>query len=92
MAHTVRDKTKLLNRIKRILGQAQAVQHALEGERDCTEIMQLVAACRGALSALLAELVEGHVRYHMVDPDRRPTTAEARAAQELIDVVRSYVR
>ena len=92
MAHTVRDKTKLLNRIKRILGQAQAVQQALEEERDCTEIMQLVAACRGALNSLLAELVEGHVRYHMVDPDRRPTTAEARAAQELIDVVRSYVK
>ena len=92
MAHTVRDKTKLLNRIKRILGQAQAVEQALEDERDCTEIMQLVAACRGALNSLLAELVEGHVRYHMVDPDRRPTTAEARAAQELIDVVRSYVK
>lgn len=92
MAHTVRDKTKLLNRIKRILGQAHAVEQALEDERDCTEIMQLVAACRGALNSLLAELVEGHVRYHMVDPDRRPTTAEARAAQELIDVVRSYVK
>jgi FrmR/RcnR family transcriptional regulator, repressor of frmRAB operon len=92
MAHTVRDKTKLLNRIKRILGQAQAVRQALEDERDCTEVMQLVAACHGALNALMAELVEGHVRYHMVDPDRRPTTAEARAAQELIDVVRSYVR
>jgi DNA-binding FrmR family transcriptional regulator len=92
MAHTVRDKTKLLNRIKRILGQAQAVKQALEDERDCTEVMQLVAACHGALNSLMAELVEGHVRYHMVDPDRRPTTAEARAAQELIDVVRSYVR
>jgi len=92
MAHTVRDKTRLVNRMKRILGQAEAVRTALDEERDCTAIMQLVAACRGAMSSLLAELVEEHIRYHMVNADRRPKSAETRATQELIDVVRSYVK
>lgn len=92
MAHTVRDKKKLLNRVMRIRGQVEAVRRAIQDEADCTDIMQLVAATRGAMNSLLAELVEGHVRHHMVDPERRPSSSEARAAQELIDVVRSYVR
>ncbi|MGH7593885.1 MAG: metal/formaldehyde-sensitive transcriptional repressor [Gemmatimonadales bacterium] len=92
MAHTVRDKQKLLRRVQRIIGQVEAVKRALESEEDCADIMQLIAAARGAMNSLMAEVVEGHVRYHMVDPDRRPTSAEARAAQELIDVVRSYVK
>ena len=92
MAHTVRDKKKLLDRTTRIIGQVQAIRRALEDGDDCTSIMQLVAAARGALNSLLAELVEGHIRFHMVDPDRRPTSAEAQAAQELIDVVKGYVR
>jgi DNA-binding FrmR family transcriptional regulator len=92
MAHTVRDKTKLLRRVNRIIGQVEAVKRSLENEDDCSDIMLLISASRGAMNSLMAEVVEGHVRHHMVDPDRRPTSAESRAAQELIDVVKSYVR
>ncbi len=92
MAHTVRDKDKLIKRVKRVVGQVEAVQRALENEDDCTDIMVQISAARGAMNSLMAEVVEGHIRHHMVDPDRRPTSAEARAAQELIDVVRAYVR
>ena len=92
MAHTVRDKGKLVRRTQRIVGQVQAVQRALEDEKDCSDIMRLISAARGAMDSLMAEVVEGHIRYHMVDPDRRPTSAEARAAQELMDVVKAYIR
>jgi DNA-binding FrmR family transcriptional regulator len=92
MAHTVCDKTKLLNRVSRIIGQLKAVQRGIEAEEDCTAIMQMTASSRGALNSFLAELVEGHIRYHMSDPDRRPASKKARAAQELIDVVKSYVK
>ena len=92
MAHTVRDKEKLLRRTQRIIGQVEAVRRALESEEDCADIMRIISAARGALNSLMAEVVEGHIRYHMVDPDRRPTSAEARAAQELMDVVQAYVK
>lgn len=92
MAHTVRDKTKLLRRVQRIIGQLEAVRRGLENEDDCSDIMHLISAPRGAINSLMAEVVEGHIRHHMVDPERRPTSAEARAAQELIDVVKSHVR
>jgi FrmR/RcnR family transcriptional regulator, repressor of frmRAB operon len=92
MAHTVRDKEKLLKRVKRVVGQVEAVRRGLENEEDCADIMMLIAAARGAMNSLMAEVVEGHIRDHMVDPDRRPTSSEGRAAQQLIDVVRAYVR
>jgi FrmR/RcnR family transcriptional regulator, repressor of frmRAB operon len=92
MAHTVRDKEKLLRRVQRIIGQLEAVRRGLEDEDDCSDIMLVISAAHGAINSLMAEVVEGHIRHHMVDPDRRPTSAEARAAQELLDVVKAYVR
>jgi FrmR/RcnR family transcriptional regulator, repressor of frmRAB operon len=92
MAHIVRDKKKLLNRVRRIRGQVEAVERALESEADCTEILHTIAACRGAINGLMTEVIEGHIRFHLVDPDKRPTSGQAVAAQELIDVIKQYVR
>ena len=91
-AHTIRDKQKLLNRVRRIQGQIAAVEKALEEEQDCSAILLTIAACRGAINGLMAEVIEGHIRFHVVDPDRQPTTEKARAAQELIDVVKAYLK
>ncbi len=92
MAHTIRDKKKLLNRVRRIRGQIDAVEKGLDQEHDCSTILLTVAACRGAINALMAEIIEGHIRYHVVDPDRRPNTEKAKAAKELIDVVKAYLK
>ena len=90
MAHTTRDKDKLLNRIRRIRGQVEAIERALMEERDCGEIMHLLSACRGAVSSLTAQVLEGHVRDHIVDP--AGDSKRARAAQELIEVLKTYVK
>ena len=90
MAHTTRDKEKLLNRVRRLRGQVEAIERALTEERDCGEVMHLLAACRGAVGSLTAEVLEGHVRAHIVDPDG--DTKRARAARELIDVLKTYIR
>ncbi len=92
MAHTIRDKKKLLNRVRRIRGQLDALAKALEEERDCSGILQLIAASRGAMNGLMAEVLEGHVRMHVLDPDRNPTSNQAKAAQDLLDVVRTYLK
>ena len=92
MAHTTRDKKKLLNRVRRIRGQIDAVAKALEEEHDCSAILLNIAACRGAINSLMAEVIEGHIRYHVVDPDQQPSSEKAKAAQELIDVVKTYLK
>ena len=92
MAHTKRAKKKLLQRVRRIRGQAEAIERALSEEHECSDVLQLVAACRGALNGLMAELIEGHVRYHVLDTERGANTPQAEAAEELIAVVRTYLK
>jgi DNA-binding FrmR family transcriptional regulator len=92
MAHTIRDKTKLLHRVHRIRGQLDAVEHALDQEEDCAAILMTIAACRGALNSLMAELLEGHIRFHLANPDHDPTSEKAKATQQLIDIVKTYLK
>jgi DNA-binding FrmR family transcriptional regulator len=92
MSHTVREKTKLLKRVRRIRGQVEAVERALEEEIGCGDVLHLVAAVRGAINGLMAEVVEDHIRFHVVDPARETDHERAEGAQELIDVVHSYLK
>ena len=92
MAHTVRDKQKLLQRVRRIRGQIGALEKFLDQEADCSKTLHVMAACRGALNSLIAEVLEGHIRFHVVNPDHKPTAPQAKAAQEVIDVLNTYLK
>lgn len=92
MAHTVREKQKLLARVRRIRGQVEAVERALEGEKGCEQVMHLLASTRAAMAGLMAEVVEDHVRTHLVDAERHPSALNAEAAEELLAVVRTYLK
>ena len=92
MSHTLRDKEKLLQRVRRIRGQLAAVERALEQEeKDCFKILQTVAASRGALNGLMAAIIEGHIELHVINPKQKPTQEQERAAHELIEVVRAFL-
>jgi DNA-binding FrmR family transcriptional regulator len=92
MAHTVKDKAKLLARVRRIKGQAEAVERALEQEIGCADVLMLVASMRGAINGLTAELMEDHIRHHVVNPATEPDADRARSAAELIEVIRTYLK
>ncbi|MCC7145564.1 MAG: metal/formaldehyde-sensitive transcriptional repressor [Phycisphaeraceae bacterium] len=92
MAHTIHEKKKMLHRIRRIRGQVEAVEKALVQERDCTFILQTVAACRGAINGLMAQIIEGHIREHVLDPHASNPPERVQAAQELVDVVKAYLK
>jgi len=92
VSHTIREKSKLLNRVSRLRGQIEAIERALEREVDCAEVLQLIASARGAMNGLMAEVMEDHIRQHVVNPEREPDAERARGAEELIDVVRSYLK
>ena len=92
MSHTVADKQKLLNRVRRLMGQVDAIERALDSDTGCNEVMRLLTSARGAINGIMAEVVEDHIEMHMVDPGRKPSKSEADAADELIDVLRSYIR
>jgi DNA-binding FrmR family transcriptional regulator len=92
MAHTIADKQKLLNRVRRLRGQIDAIERALESEAGCTEIMRQLITARGAINGIMAEVVEDHIQLHMVDENRKPTRSETAAANELVEVLRSYIK
>lgn len=92
MGHTVHDQKKLLLRVRRIRGQVNAVEKALLDEKDCSTVLVTLAACRGAINSLMSEVLEGHVRFHVLDPNGRPTPEQTQAAEELIDVIRTYLK
>ncbi len=92
MSHTVREKKKLLNRVRRIRGQIDAIEKALDEEQDAFSILQMISSCRGAMNGFIIEVIEGHIRLHIIDPTKKPTAEQVNAAEELIDVVRSYLK
>ncbi|NTS31410.1 metal/formaldehyde-sensitive transcriptional repressor [Phyllobacterium sp. BT25] len=92
MSHTTKEKSKLLARIRRLKGQMEAVERALEAEMPCGDILNLVASVRGAVNGLMGELIEDHIRMHVVDPGTETDSERAKGAADLIDVVRMYLK
>ena len=92
MDHSVPEKNKLLLRARRLRGQAQAIERALEADEECAKVMQLAVSVRGAASALMAELLEDHIREHVSDPVHDRDRARAKGAKHLIDVVHAYLK
>ncbi len=92
MTHTVREKQKLIARVRRMKGQVEAIERALETEAGCEQVMHLIAGVRGAMAGLMAEVVEDHVRTHLVDPETHPGALNAEAVEQLLDVVRTYLK
>ena len=91
MAHTLKEKQKLLNRLRRIRGQLDAVERALDNDAGCAAVLQQATACRGALDGLIAQVVEGHIREHVIDPRASADDPRAQSAEELIEIVHSFL-
>lgn len=91
MAHTVKGKKQLLTRVRKIRGQANALETALEEEKDCVAILQQIAAIRGAVNGLMAEVMEGHIRDHLGDAE---LSAEQRQVEidQISTLLRSYLK
>ncbi len=92
MVHTVREKQKLLARVRRIRGQVEAIERALDTEAGCGQVMHLIAGVRGAMAGLMAEVVEDHIRSHLVDADKHPDALNTEAAEQLLEIVRTYLK
>jgi FrmR/RcnR family transcriptional regulator, repressor of frmRAB operon len=89
MTHTIREKQKLLARVRRLRGQIEAIERSLEAEAGCHQVMHLIAGARGAMAGLMAEVVEDHIRTHLVDPG---STVNTDAVEQLLEVVRTYLK
>ena len=92
MSHTIRDQEKLLARVRRLRGQVEGIERALTNQAGCEQVMHLIAGARGAMAGLMAEVLEDHVRSHLVDAEKHPGALNTDAAEQLLDVVRTYLK
>ena len=88
MSHVAKEKLELVSRSKKIIGQMESVLRGLEEDAHCAELLQRLAAARGAINSLMGELMEDHIRNHM--PRKNKSSAEA--AEDLVEIVRTYLK
>ena len=91
MAHTTRNQKQLLTRVRRIKGQAVALETALETEHECLAILQQIAAIRGAVNGLMAEVMEGHIRNHL-GSDELSAEQRREEIEQIARLLRSYLK
>jgi DNA-binding FrmR family transcriptional regulator len=91
ISQSAKEKQKLLFRIKRIRGQFAAVERALEAGDECADILMLLAAIRGGVNGLMAEVMEDHIRLHMMNPDQKMDSPEE-LGEDIIGLVRAYLK
>lgn len=91
MSHTIKDKSRLLARARRMEGQMQALCKALEAESPCQSILQQIASIRGAANGLMLEVLEGHITDHLEDP-QADAQQRQQDTRQLIELLRSYIR
>ncbi len=92
MSHVAAEKAKLLNRVRRLRGQIEAIERAVEADDECADVLQQATSCRGALDGFIAEVIEDHIREHMVEPGAGRETPQVLAAEELIEIVHQYLK
>ena len=91
MGHVANEKIKLLNRLKRMRGQIEAIERAVDADDECATVLQQATACRGALDGFIAEVIEDHIREHMMSRAGE-AASKAAAAEELIEIVHQYLK
>jgi DNA-binding FrmR family transcriptional regulator len=91
VSHIAANKDSLIKRVKRIAGQIQAVEKALESDADCAKTLHLVAATRGAINGLMEEIIEEHARAHVADPSLSEEERN-KGVEELLEAIRRYAK
>lgn len=89
MSHTILNKEKLLKRIRRIRGQVDAVERALESGKECSDVLHAISAARGAMNGLMSEVLEDHIRCHVGTNGSRVNKKDV---EDVIEVMRSYMK
>jgi DNA-binding FrmR family transcriptional regulator len=91
MSHLEKEKQKLVARIKRIRGQVDSIERSLTTDDDCADVLMLLANVRGGINSLMAEVLEDHIRLHMLS-NEKSAMPSVELAEDLISLVRAYLK
>ena len=90
MPHTSRQKDKLIARVRRIKGQLEGVERALDSEAACVEVLRQIASVRGAVSGLTAAVMEDHLREDVLAAETDKERDQG--GEDMIEVIRAYMK
>lgn len=91
MPHSPHEKKRALARVRRLRGQCDALERALQAGADCAPVLQQIAAIRGAVNGLMSQVLQAHIREdfgHAAASDAQ----RAERVQDLLGLVRSYLK
>ncbi|WP_397534040.1 metal/formaldehyde-sensitive transcriptional repressor [Roseateles sp.] len=91
MPHSPEEKKKALARVRRIRGQAEALERALEAGADCAPVLQQLAALRGAINGLMSEVLESHIRESLGELGEADLR-HLQLAEDMTTLVRTYLK
>jgi DNA-binding FrmR family transcriptional regulator len=91
MPHTPDEKRRAVARLRRIRGQAEALERAIDAGADCGALLQQIAALRGAANGLMAEVLEGHLRGIFAGRDEADVDLDAEI-DGIIRTLRTYLK
>lgn len=94
MPYSPEEKKRAVTRLRRIKGQAEALERAVEEGTDCRALLQQIAALRGAANGLMAEVLDSHLR-ELFGSERLPESAEPDPDTEidaLMKLLRTYLK
>ena len=91
MPHSPEEKKRAITRLRRIRGQAEALETAIDTGASCSQVLQQLAAVRGAVNGLMAEVLEGHLREHL-GPQVEDAQQREADLEQVIGVLRSYLK
>jgi DNA-binding FrmR family transcriptional regulator len=72
-------------------GQIDAVERSVTEGDQCADILTPLAAIRGGVNSLMAEILEDHIRLHITHPNRGTQSPEE-LTEDLIALVRAYLK
>jgi DNA-binding FrmR family transcriptional regulator len=90
MAHLSKPTKALRTRVRRIRGQVEALESALETGGECTDVLVQIAAIRGAVHGLMLEVLGEHLDAHVGD-EADPQARHA-AIAEIVGLMRTHLR
>jgi DNA-binding FrmR family transcriptional regulator len=93
MPYSIEDKKRATMRLRRIKGQVEALERAVDAGTECKLLLQQIAAMRGAAGGLMAEVLEIHLRETMGSPEQsgRPSVSEDQM-DDIVKILRAYLK
>ncbi len=82
------DKKRAITRLRRIRGQAEALERSIAEGSACGPVLQQLAAIRGAVNGMMADVLQGHLRETFGDADKPLDES----IDETLALMRSYLR